>query len=56
LEPSPQGLPPPPPWAELVQGSWAADQVLPWDHLESGLPKTTLWRHHQDALGPKEAA
>ncbi len=56
LEPSPQELPPPPPWAELVQGSWAADQVLPWDHLESGLPKTTLWRHHQDALGPKEAA
>ncbi|MFO0059124.1 MAG: B12-binding domain-containing radical SAM protein [Cyanobacteriota bacterium] len=56
VESAPIPLPPPPPWAELVQASWSADQVLPWEHLSSGLPKTTLWRHHQEALGTKEAA
>jgi radical SAM superfamily enzyme YgiQ (UPF0313 family) len=54
-EPAPLQLPPPPPWTELVEATWPAHQVLPWEHLASGLPKTTLWRHHEDALGQQEA-
>jgi radical SAM superfamily enzyme YgiQ (UPF0313 family) len=54
--PSPIPLPPPPAWEELVEGGWGVEQVLPWEHLASGLPKTTLWRHHQEALGTEEAA
>jgi radical SAM superfamily enzyme YgiQ (UPF0313 family) len=56
VEAAPIPLPPPPAWAELVEASWLPDQVLPWDHLASGLPKTTLWRHHQQALGTEETA
>ena len=52
----PVPLPPPPPWPELVEGCWGAGQVLPWEHLASGLPQATLWRHHQEALGLQEAA
>jgi len=55
LEAPPLELPPPPPWLDLVQARWSANQVLPWEHLASGLPNTTLWRHRQDALGAKEA-
>jgi radical SAM superfamily enzyme YgiQ (UPF0313 family) len=54
--PAPIPLPPPPPWPELVEGCWSPEQVLPWEHLASGLPKATLWRHHQEALGPQETA
>jgi radical SAM superfamily enzyme YgiQ (UPF0313 family) len=52
----PLPLPPPPPWPELVEGCWSAGQVLPWEHLASGLPKATLWRHQEEALGLQEAA
>ncbi len=52
----PVPLPPPPPWPELVEGCWSAGRVLPWEHLASGLPQATLWRHHQEALGLQEAA
>ena len=54
VEPPPLDLPPPPPWSEVVEATWSPDRVLPWEHLASGLPKATLWRHHQEALGPKE--
>ncbi|MFN9660400.1 MAG: B12-binding domain-containing radical SAM protein [Cyanobacteriota bacterium] len=50
VETPPLDLPPPPPWAELVEATWSAERVLPWEHLGSGLPKATLWRHHQEAL------
>ncbi len=30
------------------------DEVLPWDHLDSGLDKQWLWRDWQDALGGAE--
>jgi radical SAM superfamily enzyme YgiQ (UPF0313 family) len=53
---APSPLPPPPPWPELVEGCWSAEQVLPWEHLASGLPKATLWRHHQEALGLEKTA
>jgi radical SAM superfamily enzyme YgiQ (UPF0313 family) len=56
VDPPPLPLPPPPPWAELVEESWSDARVLPWEHLASGLPKATLWRHRQEALGhnPKD--
>ena len=47
-------LPLPPPWEEVIQHRWNADRVLPWEHLEGPLPKTTLIKHAQEAL--KEAA
>jgi hypothetical protein len=31
-----------------------ADEVLPWDHLDSGLDKQWLWDDWQDALGEFE--
>jgi radical SAM superfamily enzyme YgiQ (UPF0313 family) len=55
--PSPLPLPAPPPWAEVVEASWSAERVLPWEHLASGLPAATLWRHRQEALaGPQPTA
>ena len=30
------------------------DEVLPWDHLDSGLDKQWLWDDWQDALGEFE--
>ena len=48
-------LPLPPPWPELVEATWSPERVLPWEHLASGLPKDTLWRHHQEALGQQES-
>src|SRR6266498_2367130 len=30
------------------------DEVLPWDHLDSGLDKTWLWEDWQDALDERE--
>jgi hypothetical protein len=56
VEAPPLNLPPPPPWTEVVEATWSAERVLPWEHLASGLPKATLWRHHQEALGTQEAA
>jgi hypothetical protein len=47
-------LPLPPPWEEVIQQRWNADRVLPWEHLEGPLPKTTLIKHAQEAL--REAA
>lgn len=29
---------------------WATNQVLPWDHLQGPLPKTTLLKHRESAL------
>lgn len=44
-------LPPPPPWAEVVQEVWDPQRVvLPWEHLEGPLPRTTLARHRAEAL------
>ncbi len=54
VDPPPLPLPPPPPWTELVEATWPIHHVLPWDHLASGLPKATLWRHHQEALGEQD--
>ncbi len=55
-EPAPLDLPPPPPWAEVVEASWSAERVLPWEHLASGLPAATLWRHRQEALAGLQPA
>jgi radical SAM superfamily enzyme YgiQ (UPF0313 family) len=43
------GLPPPPPWEEVVQATWEAERVLPWQHLEGPLPVATLWKHRSEA-------
>ena len=43
------GLPPPPPWGEVVHGNWGENQVLPWQHLEGPLPQATLWKHRSEA-------
>jgi radical SAM superfamily enzyme YgiQ (UPF0313 family) len=53
---TPLPLPPPPPWKELVEGRWTEERVLPWEHLASGLPKGTLWRHQREALGAEKTA
>ena len=39
-----------PAWDDVIHGSWSLDRVLPWDHLQGPLPKTTLIRHRQDAF------
>jgi radical SAM superfamily enzyme YgiQ (UPF0313 family) len=41
-----------------VYENWAEDQVLPWDHLQGPLPKTTLQKHLAEArshFGPDSA-
>jgi len=43
------GLPPPPPWEEVVHGNWGEHQVLPWHHLQGPLPQATLWKHRSEA-------
>jgi len=49
---APSGSAPlPPPWDEVIHASWSAERVLPWEHLEGPLPKTTLLKHQQKALG-----
>jgi hypothetical protein len=40
----------PPPWEEVIHGTWSSDQVLPWEHLEGPLPTATLLKHQQEAL------
>ncbi len=47
---APKAHPLPPPWEEVIQASWSADRVLPWEHLEGPLPKATLLKHQQEAL------
>jgi hypothetical protein len=40
-----------PAWEEVVHGSWEPSRVLPWEHLEGPLPKSTLAKHQSEALG-----
>ena len=40
----------PPSWQEVIHGRWDTDRVLPWDHLEGPLPRSTLARHRLEAL------
>ena len=39
-----------PPWDDVVHGCWSSDRVLPWEHLDGPLPKTTLAKHQAEAL------
>ena len=39
-----------PPWEDVVHGCWSSDRVLPWEHLDGPLPKTTLAKHQAEAL------
>jgi len=53
------GALPPPSWQEVIHGRWDSDRVLPWNHLEGPLQRSTLARHRQEALtaaGPAVAA
>ena len=55
--PSPAGSPAPRRRAAASTSAWYTtrerdgDEVLPWDHLDSGLDKQWLWDDWQDALG-----
>ncbi len=40
-----------PPLAFYVHEVWPTDWVLPWDHLEGPLPKSTLIKHLEEAQG-----
>ncbi len=40
----------PPAWEEVIHASWSPGRVLPWEHLEGPLPKTTLAAHCHEAL------
>ena len=40
----------PPAWEEVVHQSWSPLRVLPWEHLEGPLAKTTLAQHQTAAL------
>ena len=39
-----------PPWDDVVHSCWSSDRVLPWEHLEGPLPKSTLAKHQAEAL------
>ena len=43
-------LPLPPPWEQVIHHSWSDSTVLPWDHLNGPLGRTTLLKHQQQAL------
>ena len=43
-----------PSWEEVVHHSWDENRVLPWDHLEGPLPRSTLAGHHREALALNE--
>ena len=43
-------LPPPPPWAEVIQDPWDASRCLPWQHLRGPLALEKLREHHDQAL------
>ncbi len=49
---TPAGLPPPPPWQEVVHQRWPEGQALPWGHLQGPLPAETLLRHGSSADPP----
>jgi radical SAM superfamily enzyme YgiQ (UPF0313 family) len=34
-----------PPLEEYVYANWASDRVLPWSHIQAGLPQATLLKH-----------
>jgi radical SAM superfamily enzyme YgiQ (UPF0313 family) len=40
----------PPAWEDVIHTCWSTERVLPWEHLEGPLPKSTLVKHQQDAL------
>jgi radical SAM superfamily enzyme YgiQ (UPF0313 family) len=40
----------PPAWEDVIHACWSTERVLPWEHLEGPLPKSTLVKHQQDAL------
>jgi radical SAM superfamily enzyme YgiQ (UPF0313 family) len=39
-----------PPLDYYVYQQWKTDQVLPWNHLQTNLPTTTLIKHLEDAM------
>jgi radical SAM superfamily enzyme YgiQ (UPF0313 family) len=39
-----------PSWDDVIHTSWNSERVLPWEHLEGPLPKTTLHNHAVQAL------
>ena len=43
-------LPLPPPWDEVIHQRWNDSTVLPWDHLNGPLGRTTLLKHQEQAL------
>ena len=40
----------PPAWEQVVHGNWSQERVLPWEHLQGPLPRSTLERHRAEAL------
>ncbi len=40
----------PPAWEEVIHATWNSERVLPWDHLEGPLPRSTLAAHRCEAL------
>ena len=53
LDPIPgDPLPQPPPWDEVVHGTWEPTRVLPWSHLRGPLAPEKLLEHHDQALVP----
>ncbi|MFQ6539528.1 MULTISPECIES: B12-binding domain-containing radical SAM protein [Aphanothece] len=49
----PAGMPPPPPWEEVVHSTWSPERVLPWEHLRGPLSKEVLQGHARRALQPE---
>jgi radical SAM superfamily enzyme YgiQ (UPF0313 family) len=47
----PPPLAPLPAWDAVVHQRWCRNAVLPWDHLEGPLPRTTLEKHRAESLG-----
>ncbi|WP_347238876.1 radical SAM protein [Cyanobium sp. FACHB-13342] len=43
-----------PSWEDVIHATWSSERVLPWDHLEGPLPKTTLHSHAAEALKQRE--
>ena len=39
-----------------VYDTWPTDQVLPWQHIQGGLPQATLVKHLESAMQQAEAA
>jgi len=51
VETSPTPAEAPPAWDDVIHSSWKPSRVLPWEHLEGPLPKSTLAKHQSEALG-----